>query len=279
MKTPSPRPVALLRPLAVLLVLAVAPSLLRADDADTAYEKGNAALAKNDNTQAIASYNEALRLNPKLAEAYVNRGLAYENLGDHDRTIADCTEAIRWFQMAAEQSDPYSQSHLGYLYEKGFGAARDEKVAAQWYAKAAEQGNDYGQARLASMYRDGRGVAQDFQQAANWFSKAADQGSTWAQLNLGILYVKGQGVPQDEAKGIGLLRNAADQNDADAQYNLGWAYESGTGVPKDAQEAIKWYGKASNGGHAQANAHLHGLLARESFWGILLRHIGLSSGL
>jgi TPR repeat protein len=208
------------------------------------------------------------------AQSYV--GIMYESGRGVDRSY---TEAIRWFLMAAEQSDAYSESHLGYLYEHGLGAARDEKVAAQWYAKAAAQGDGYGQARLASLYRDGRGVAQDFQQAANWFSKAADQGSTWAQLNLGILYVKGQGVPQDEAKGIGLLRNAADQNDADAQYNLGWAYESGTGVPKDAQEAIKWYGKASNGGHAQANAHLHGLLARESFWGILFRHFGLSSGL
>jgi TPR repeat protein len=208
------------------------------------------------------------------AQSYV--GSMYESGRGVERNY---TEAIRWFLMAAEHSDPYSQSHVGYLYEKGLGTARDEKVAAQWYAKAAEQGNDYSEARLASMYRDGRGVAQDFQQAANWFSKAADQGSTWAQVNLGLLYVKGQGVPLDHAKGIVLLRNAADQNDSDAQYNLGWAYESGTGVSKDTQEAIKWYGKASDRGNTQASARLQGLTAANSFWRILLRHIGLSSGL
>jgi TPR repeat protein len=205
------------------------------------------------------------------AQSYV--GSMYESGRGVER---DYAEAIRWFLMAGEQGDAYSQSHLGYLYENGLGAARDEKLAAEWYAKAADQGEAYGEARLGGMYRDGRGLAQDFQQAAKWFSKAADQGSTWAQMNLGLLYIKGHGVPLDYTKAISLLRGAADQNDNYAQYNLGWAYESGTGVPKDTQEAIKWYRKASDRGNDQASAHLAGLTASGSFWGILLRHIGLS---
>jgi TPR repeat protein len=208
------------------------------------------------------------------AQSYV--GSMYESGRGVER---DYGEANRWFLMAAEQGDAFSQSHLGYAYEQGLGVGRDEKVAAQWHAKAAEQGYAYSQARLGSMYRDGRGVTQDFQQAANWFSKAADQGSSWAEMNLGLLYLKGQGVPLDYTKAIVLLRNAADRNDSYAQYNLGWAYESGTGVPKDRQEAIKWYGKASNGGNQEANARLVGLTAAGSFWGILFRHLGLSSGL
>jgi TPR repeat protein len=208
------------------------------------------------------------------AQSYV--GSMYESGRGVER---DYGEANRWFLMAAEQGDAYSQSLLGYAYEQGLGVARDEKVAAQWHAKAAEQGYAYSEARLASMYRDGRGVTQDFQQAANWFSKAADQGSAWAEMNLGLLYIKGQGVPLDYTKAIFLLRNAADRNDSYAQYNLGWAYENGTGVPKDRQEAIKWYGKASNGGNQEAGARLAGLTAAGSFWGILFRHLGLSSGL
>jgi TPR repeat protein len=188
-------------------------------------------------------------------------------------------EAVSWYLKAAEQGDAFSQSHLGYAYEMGRGAARDEKLAAQWYAKAADQNDAYSQARLASLYRDGRGLAQDFQQAAKWFAKAADQGSTWAQMNLGLLYIKGHGVPLDYTKAMFWLRNAAERNDSQAQYNLGWAYESGEGVPKDKQEAIKWYRKASDGGNQEAGAHLVSLTAAGSFWGILLRHIGLSHGL
>ena len=51
--------------------------------------------SKGDYDKAIADFTEAIRLNPKIAKAYNNRGLAYENKGDYDKAIADCTEAIR----------------------------------------------------------------------------------------------------------------------------------------------------------------------------------------
>lgn len=34
-------------------------------------------------------------MNPKLAQAYYNRGVTYWHKGNHDRAIADFTEAIR----------------------------------------------------------------------------------------------------------------------------------------------------------------------------------------
>ena len=45
--------------------------------------------------EAIAEYDEAIRLDPKLAQAYYNRGNAYANLGQHQRAIQDYDEAIR----------------------------------------------------------------------------------------------------------------------------------------------------------------------------------------
>jgi TPR repeat protein len=249
-------------------------SLPKVAEVNTDFEEGVHAYQAKSYKLAMARLKPFAESGSAKAQSFL--GSMYSNGRGVER---DYAEAFHWFLMAAERGDAYSQSHLGYSYEMGIGAARDEKVAAQWYAKAADQGDAYGQARLASLYRDGRGVAQDFQQAANWFSKAADQGSTWAQLNLGLLYVKGQGVPLDYTKAIFFIRNAADRNDSKAQYNLGWAYESGTGVPKDTQEAIKWYGKAADGGDQEASARLAGLTAASSFWGILLRHIGLSKGL
>ena len=50
---------------------------------------------KGDYDKAIADYTEAIRLNPKLAEAYYSRGFAYGKKGDYDKAIADYTEAIR----------------------------------------------------------------------------------------------------------------------------------------------------------------------------------------
>ncbi len=37
----------------------------------------------------LLTYTEAIRLNPKYANAYNNRGLAYWRKGENDRAIAD----------------------------------------------------------------------------------------------------------------------------------------------------------------------------------------------
>ena len=57
--------------------------------------RGVAYEAKGDHERAIADCSEAIRLNPTDAMAFVNRGGAYENKGDHERAIADDSEAIR----------------------------------------------------------------------------------------------------------------------------------------------------------------------------------------
>ena len=45
--------------------------------------------------EAIAEYDEALRLDPDYINAHSNRGLAYYNLGQHERAIQDFDEALR----------------------------------------------------------------------------------------------------------------------------------------------------------------------------------------
>jgi lipoprotein NlpI len=58
--------------------------------------RGNAYNAKGDHDRAIADYTEAIRLDPKDAlVAYNNRGNAYLAKGELDRAIADFDEAIR----------------------------------------------------------------------------------------------------------------------------------------------------------------------------------------
>ena len=45
--------------------------------------------------RAIEDYNTTLRLNPKFAKAYYNRGISYLNLKQYRRAIQDYNEAIR----------------------------------------------------------------------------------------------------------------------------------------------------------------------------------------
>ena len=66
------------------------------------------------------------------------------------------------------------------------------------------------------------------------------------------MYASGRGVPQDDAEAVKWYRKAAEQGHADAQNNLGVMYASGRGVPEDAVEAVKWYRKAAGQGNADA---------------------------
>jgi tetratricopeptide (TPR) repeat protein len=61
--------------------------------------------------RAIQDYDQAIRLNPRYAEAYNNRGLAYENLGQHQRAIQDYDEAIR---INSRLVEPYHNRGTAY---------------------------------------------------------------------------------------------------------------------------------------------------------------------
>ena len=206
----------------------------RVSDVRADFDEGVNAFAARQYQLAMTRLKPFAEGGDAKAQSYL--GNMYESARGVERNYG---EALRWFLMAAEQGDAYSQAQVaGYLYEKGLGVSRDEKLAAEWYAKAAHQNETHAQLCLATMYRDGRGFAEDYEQAAHWYAKAANQGLAWAQMSLGLLYVNGRGVPQDHTKAIFLLsQGCRAATSSTAQYNLGWAYESGTGVPRNTPEA------------------------------------------
>lgn len=97
----------------------------------------------------------------------------------------------------AELGDKFAQGYLGFLYESGNGVERNYTQAVKWYQKAAEQGHDVAQYNLGLMYHLGKGVQQNDATAVKWFRKAAEQGHQSAQHNLGVMYTNGERIPQD----------------------------------------------------------------------------------
>ena len=57
-------------------------------------EQGRSYASGGDHTRAIAEFDEAIRLDPKLVAAYWQRGVSYANKGDHTRAIADYGQAL-----------------------------------------------------------------------------------------------------------------------------------------------------------------------------------------
>ncbi len=61
--------------------------------------------------RAIADCNEAIRLKPDFAVAYYNRGMAYDNLGQYQRAIADYNEVIR---LNSDYANAYHNRGVAY---------------------------------------------------------------------------------------------------------------------------------------------------------------------
>jgi len=95
------------------------------------------------------------------------------------------------------QGDAEAHFNLGESYYNGRGVSRDVTQAVIWYQKAAEQDYAKAQLKLGDCLFDGYGIVKDMPQAINWYNKAAEQGIAEAQYNLGTIYEKGNGIEKD----------------------------------------------------------------------------------
>lgn len=122
---------------------------------------------------------------------------------------------------AALRGDADSQSVLGDRYRLGDGVDQDFAEAVRWFQLAADQGVAQAQCNLGGMFYEGSGVPHDFAKATHWNRLAAEQGHARAEFNLGAMYQFGEGVPEDAVQAVRWYRLAAEQGEATAQNNLG----------------------------------------------------------
>ena len=70
------------------------------------------------------------------------------------------------------------------------------------------------------------------------------------------MYGEGLGVPQDYTESVRWYGRAAEQGHAEAQFSLGVKYYGGVGVPQDYSGALEWYRRAAEQGHDLIDAAL-----------------------
>lgn len=83
---------------------------------------------------------------------------------------------------------------------------------------------------------------------------AAEGGDTDSQYVYGLMYAEG-GSP-DHWIAARWYRRAAEKGHAQAQFKLGDLLDRGKGVPEDPDQAALWYRKAADAGHAGAQTNL-----------------------
>jgi TPR repeat protein len=176
----------------------------------------------------------------------------------------DHSEALRWYQKAADQGEPRAEDALGYMYLTGVGVPQDPAIALRWYKKAADHGSAKGQFDLATVYDEGIGVPPNYVEASRWFRKSADQNYAKAQDALGYMYYAGRGLPQDHVQALLWYQKAAEQGYAKAEFDLASMYYKGLGTSQNYAEARRWCIKAAKQGNPDAQQALVTLGAESS---------------
>lgn len=96
--------------------------------AEEYYEQGKKLYEKKEFDQAISSYNEAIKLNPKLVKAYNNRGIVYVVKSQLDQAIADFNKAI---ELDPNNGKAYNNRAVAYWYKGDTAKARQDIAKAQ----------------------------------------------------------------------------------------------------------------------------------------------------
>jgi len=83
------------------------------DSADAYYNRGDAYDEMGEYGKAIADYSKAIELDPNHASAYYNRGCAYGEIGAYDKAIPDYNKAIE-----LNPNDSWAYYNRGLAYSR-----------------------------------------------------------------------------------------------------------------------------------------------------------------
>jgi TPR repeat protein len=184
-------------------------------------------------------------------------------------------KAISWFKKSADLGNIYAQFDLGHWY---FGEGCTDLAAKEW-TKAADQGHIDAQFHLSNLYLYGDdGVTEDISKSFQLCKKAALQHHFFAQiailchheqceetciqiLNLGnkqLQFEVADTLFKSEKFDLAVkwYTRAAEEGHAEAQFHLGRFFYNGTGVTQSYEKAVYWYSKVADQGLAIAQYNL-----------------------
>ena len=246
------------------------------------FSRGNG--VPQDQAKATEMWKEAIKLLEKpakhgdvhaqcwLGDCYYN-GYGVPNRNHY-------VKAVEWYLKATAQGHAGAQYMMGRCYYNGYGVTKNISKAIDWLTKATAQGHAGAEYMMGRCYYNGYGVKESSSKAVELYIKAAVQGHAMSQFELGNCYFYERGTPRDIYKAKEWYTKAAENGIIDAQFQLGFLYltaddsfdnpATGSDNPygKEFQNLIKshkWYMKAAEGGHADAQFMIGSTYLKGSF--------------
>lgn len=215
-------------------------------------------LADNDNANAAELIGEIYKSENKGSEALKyfekaaqlgNKDAVFNMAIMYDKGLGireDKLLAAKWYKVGVENGDPMCMANLGYILECGPTEMRNEKSAFELYLKAAENGYVDSWNNVGLCYKRGIGVSTSFEKAKEAYIKATHgEDPAKSFYNLFLLYTDGIAGEYDEKEASAYLLKAANLGLAAAQYHLALRYIIGLGITQDIEKGLKELVKAA----------------------------------
>ncbi|HGM5490081.1 TPA: tetratricopeptide repeat protein [Serratia fonticola] len=144
-------------------------------------------------------------------------------------------DALRLARFWAKDGDPELLFSVGHFYNFGYSYETEKNTEAlKWFQRAAEAGHAESQNILGTVYQTGDwGTEADPQLAIRWFERAAEQEDHNALMNLGTIYYLGEIVKVDYPRALTLFEQAYKHPVIDRSRparHLSWMYYYGQSV-------------------------------------------------
>eukprot|EP00960_Hanusia_phi_P071185 767491-Hanusia_phi.AAC.5 len=164
-----------------------------------------------------------------------------QDAGGKSRAVDLDEDVVNYYQYSAARGDAAAQVALGQLYYFGArGIEQNYAEALRWYELAAEQGDANALGHIGNMYVQGIHVEANNETALKYFRQGAEKGNGIAINGLGYMNLYGMGLPQSSSEAVKLFSNAAEQGNLEARFNLGALYVVG----RACQGLKRWWARS-----------------------------------
>ncbi len=206
---------------------------------------------------------EELRQNAINGDTEAQLDLGYMYLYGVKGVKVDYSQALYFYQLAAEKNNAVALNNLGSLYFNGLGTKVDYEKAMKYFEQAAHLGSNDAAVNLAIIYLGAdfpNKSKQDFDKVFYLLNQAQKTNNS-AKFLLGYAYYTGFFVERDYINAFKLIKNAADAQYDEAQLVLADFYIDGLGTPKNYNRAIQYLEYAAKQGNSEALMRLADIYA------------------